>query len=66
MPNKTPTSQRVMLLLPTDLAQFVDSLAEKLSEPGLKLNRQDAIRRALSRLMTETQDTYTRKTAKRS
>lgn len=54
MPNPKSASERVMLLLPRPLAEFVDHLASQLSTPGIVVNRQVAIRHTLSKLMKET------------
>lgn len=53
MPNKTPSYQRLMLLLPNPLAQFVDELAAPLSTPWKKASRQRAILEVLSKLRME-------------
>lgn len=50
MPKATLPYQRVQLLLPNDLANFVDVLVQKLSPSGIKISRQDAIRNTLVKL----------------
>lgn len=52
MPKESPSYTRVQLLLPNDLAGFVDHLVAQLSPPGVKFTRQDAIRNTLVKLKT--------------
>lgn len=55
MKNTTSSSERVMLLLPSPLAAFVDELAASLSTPSMPKNRQDAIRETLAALQAKMQ-----------
>ncbi len=48
-----------MLLVPEDLAKFVDNLARSKSLPGIPITRQDAIRSVLTKLQAELEASFT-------